>query len=107
MSSLVVNYLRLGMLVWYNTSSLANILSLAAVRKLYRVTMDTVQGAAMHVHVPETNVISFAEMLNGIYCHNAESPNYCTHKLNNHVSAYSFVNKVAYKLNIHQTENKR
>ena len=36
--------------VWYNKGSLANILSLAAVRKVCRVTMDTLEEAAIVVH---------------------------------------------------------
>jgi hypothetical protein len=36
--------------VWYNKHSLANILSLAAVRKIYKVTMNTDEEAAMVVH---------------------------------------------------------
>jgi hypothetical protein len=36
--------------VWFNEDSLANILSMAAVRKVCRITMDTSIEAAMHVH---------------------------------------------------------
>jgi hypothetical protein len=36
--------------VWFNTNSLANILSMADVRKVCRITMDTSLEAAMTVH---------------------------------------------------------
>jgi len=36
--------------VWYNPNSLANILSLAEVRKKFRVTMDSAIEAALCVH---------------------------------------------------------
>ena len=36
--------------VWFNPATLANILSMAAVRKVCRITMDTSIEAAMHVH---------------------------------------------------------
>jgi hypothetical protein len=39
--------------VWYNSDSLANILSMAAVRKTCRITMDTSVEAAMNVHRKE------------------------------------------------------
>jgi hypothetical protein len=37
--------------VWYNPNSIANILSLAEVRKTRRVTMDSSNDAAFHVHL--------------------------------------------------------
>jgi hypothetical protein len=43
--------------VWYNEDSIANILSLADVRKAQRVTMDTSDDAAFHVHKPDLCVL--------------------------------------------------
>ena len=103
MSSLVDNYPIVGIPVWYNKSSSAKVLSLAAIRKLYRVTMDTTQEAVMHVHVPEIETLSFVEMPIGLYCHNVEYPNYRTHKLNNHVSTYYFVNMVVSRLKLYSS----
>ena len=40
--------------VWYNPKSLANILSMAAVRKQFRITMDSSVDAAMIIHLPSS-----------------------------------------------------
>ena len=53
--------------VWYNPSSLANILSLALVRKRYRVTMDTSIDPALNVHLPNGVIIRFCEFESGLY----------------------------------------
>ena len=45
--------------VWYNETSLANILSMAQVRKVYRVTMDTNEEPAIFVHRKNGSKISF------------------------------------------------
>jgi hypothetical protein len=43
--------------VWYNPDSMANILSLAEVRKVRRVTMDSDADAALHVHLLDGSCI--------------------------------------------------
>jgi hypothetical protein len=48
-SNLVGDFHKLGE-VWFNEESIANILSLAEVRKICRVTMDTTEEQAMIVH---------------------------------------------------------
>ena len=53
-SSLVANYPRLDMQVWYNKDSLAKILSLAAVRKLCRVTTNPREGSYMYTCQKQT-----------------------------------------------------
>ena len=53
--------------VWFNPASLANILSLAQVRKYCRVTMDTRQEPAMIVHLGNGKIMKFKEYTNGLY----------------------------------------
>jgi Reverse transcriptase (RNA-dependent DNA polymerase)/Zinc knuckle len=55
--------------VWYNPDSLANILSLAEVRKVCRVTMDTDDEPAMFVHRNNGMVMKFVEYKSGLYYH--------------------------------------
>ena len=47
--------------VWFNPASLANILSMAAVRKVCRITMDTSVEAAMNVHRKDGTNMKFKE----------------------------------------------
>ena len=71
--------------VWYNEKSLANILSLADVRRKCRVTMDTSKEAAMIVHRSDGTQMKFKEFSSGLYFHDPtvvckpKSPvsNYC------------------------------
>ena len=51
--------------VWFNPASLANILSMAAVRKIYRITMDSSVEAAMHVHRTDGTIMNFHEYKSG------------------------------------------
>ena len=53
--------------VWYIKQSLVNILSLAAVRKICRVTMDTSEEAALVVHKHNGQKLAFMESSNGLY----------------------------------------
>ena len=53
--------------VWYNAHSLANILSMAEVRKVCRITMDTSVEAAMHVHRQDGTIMTFKEYTSGLY----------------------------------------
>ena len=53
--------------VWYNQNSLANILSMAEVRKKCRITMDTSVEAAMHVHRKDGSIMTFTEFQSGLY----------------------------------------
>ena len=76
--------------VWYNTQTMAKILSLAVVRKKYRVTMDTDIVAAIHIHISDYNTTLY-EIPNGLYCYH---PDMATS--NNSVSAYYFLNTVKY-----------
>ena len=65
-SSMVENYPRLNIIVWFDKDFLANILSLATVRKLYHVTVDTAQETIMHVPVSKTGITAFIEIPNGL-----------------------------------------
>jgi hypothetical protein len=53
--------------VWYNPESLANILSMAEVRKVCRITMDTSIEACMNVHRRDGSVMKFQEYRSGLY----------------------------------------
>jgi hypothetical protein len=54
--------------VWYNAGSLANILSLAAVAKICRITMDTLTTeASMIVHKHDGTKMKFLESKNGLF----------------------------------------
>ena len=53
--------------VWYNRESIANILSLAEVRKVCRVTMDSADEPAMLVHSLDGSVMKFLEHPSGLY----------------------------------------
>jgi hypothetical protein len=75
--------------VWFNEDSLANILSMAAVRKVCRITMDTFIEAAMHVHRKDGTVMTFKEYKSGLYYYNAYP------KQSNTTNAYLFLNTVA------------
>jgi Zinc knuckle len=55
--------------VWYNPDSLANILSLAEVRKVCRVTMDTDHEPTMFVHYKNGTIMKFVEYNSGLYYH--------------------------------------
>ena len=59
--------------VWYNPKSLANILSMAAVRRRFRITMDTQADAAMYIHLPSGEKLRFAEGPSGLYYYNVNN----------------------------------
>jgi hypothetical protein len=66
--------------VWCNPDSLANILSMAAVRKICRITMDTSVEAAMNVHRTDGSIMKFREFKSGLYYYDVAGtktdPNY-------------------------------
>jgi hypothetical protein len=53
--------------VWFNQDSIANILSLSAVRKCCRVTMDTHAAPCMTVHRTDGSLMHFLEQPSGLY----------------------------------------
>ena len=66
--------------VWYSPKSLANTLSLAEVRKKFRVTMDTQVEASITVHRKSGTKMKFLEYRNGLYYYDVPIKN---NKLNN------------------------
>jgi hypothetical protein len=92
-SSLVGDIKNFGT-VWYDPDSLANIFSLAAVRKLCRITMDTSVEAALCVHRSDGLITKFIKYGLGLYYHDAAAavlqPN-----SNENVIDYSFVSTIA------------
>ena len=59
--------------VWFNPQSLANILSLRAVRQICCVTMDTDQEAAILVHRKDGSIMRFLEFRSGLYYFDAST----------------------------------
>lgn len=87
-STLVGDFPNLGQ-VWFNPCSIANILSLADVRKVCRVTMDTSAEPAMIVHRLDGSQMKFLEHHCGLYVYDP------TNDCSDHVTAYSMVSTVA------------
>ena len=73
------------------TQSLANILSLAHVRKTFRVTMDTDVEPTIHVHRKDGSIMTFKEFRNGLYYYDADAHKPPKQRDN----FYCFVNTVA------------
>ena len=73
-SSMVGDFPNLGE-VWFNEDSIANILSLAEVRKVCRVTMDTSEEPALLVHRIDGSVMKFDEHPSGLYIYKCNSTN--------------------------------
>jgi hypothetical protein len=65
-SDMIGDFPNLGE-VWYNRDSIANILSLADVRKVCRVTMDSSTDASINVHRLDGTVMKFSEHPSGLY----------------------------------------
>ena len=77
--------------VWYNEKSLANILSMAAVRKRNRITMDTDIEAALFVHRHNGTIMKFQEYRTGLYYFDASASKIT----NTSVADYFFVQTVS------------
>ena len=80
-------------IICFNPQLLANILLLALVSKLYRVTMDSQVSHAMHVHLHDDLVMTFFEIPNGLYYHNTKASQ--SDRNSYAVNAYSFINNLA------------
>jgi Zinc knuckle len=87
-STMVGDFPNLGE-VWYNRDSIANILSLAAVRKVCRVTMDTAVFSSMFVHRLDGSIMEFIEQPSGLYVFKPSNNS------NVKVTAYTMVSTVA------------
>lgn len=77
--------------VWYNPRSIANILSLAQVRRVCRVTLDTAVEPALVVHKTTGGTMIFREMSSRLYVHDTTSPNFSTSPS---VNAYTLLSSV-------------
>jgi hypothetical protein len=88
MSTLIGDIRNFGT-VWYNPASLANILSLAEVRRKCRCVMDTDVEAAIHVYKQDGTVILFKEYENGLYFYDVEEA--LESKPKTDANAYSFI----------------
>jgi hypothetical protein len=91
-SKLIGDFPNLGA-VWFNEASIANILSLADVRKVCRVTMDTAAEPSMVVHRLDGTPMKFTEHVCGLYVYVPNDPNVTS----NVVDAYSLVSTVAHQ----------
>ena len=80
--------------VWYNPDSLANILSMAAIRKVCRITMDTTVEPAMNVHRKNGTVMKFKVYQSGLYYYNASRHRQALNSSSNS-EAYVFLSTVA------------
>ena len=80
-SDMVGDFPNLGE-VWFNQNSVANILSLADIRKVCRVTMDTSNEPALLVHRIDGSVMKFTKHSSGLYIYK------CNSTTNNRVAEY-------------------
>jgi hypothetical protein len=86
--------------VWYNPQSIANILSLSDVCKARRVTMDSNNDAALHVHLLDGSCyLRFKEHESGLYLHDTtegkSSYQQATPNTNEEINGYSYLQTVA------------
>ena len=77
--------------VWYNPASIANILSLAEVRKVCRVTLDTSTEPALCVHRLDGSIMKFVEHRSGLYVYDTAVRN----ASNVPILSYTMVSTVA------------
>lgn len=87
-SNMIGDFPNLGP-VWYNKQSIANILSLADVRKVCTVTMDTAKEPAINVQRKDGSIMSFVEHPSGLYVYDSNKQS------NANVTAYTLVSTVA------------
>ena len=73
--------------VWYNRHSMVNILSFAEVSARYRVTLDTADRNAFHVHMDDGSCMVFHKVMSGLYMFNDNITN-------ESVTHYSYLNLV-------------
>jgi hypothetical protein len=101
-SNSIGDFLFIGA-VWYNESSMANILSLAHLRRHCRITMDTSTDHAIILHHPHGNILKFIEYNTGLYYYDTLSST--SQSSSPSSSLYSFVQTVAsQKARFHRRE---
>ena len=69
----IADFIGLGE-VWYDDTSITNILSLADVRRAFRITMDSEIDASFVLHKHYGGAIRFYEFGKGLYLHDTKSP---------------------------------
>jgi hypothetical protein len=87
--------------VWFNANSLANILSMAEVRKVCCITMDMSYKAAMNVHHLDRSIMMFLEYETGLYYYNTGAPLDNPKSTSSNSQAYLFLNSVANNENMY------
>ena len=80
--------------VWYNPESMLNILAWCNIRKNFRITVDTNEGAYIKVHSSDSKVMYFEEIESGLYMFKRQ-PHQVTQKL----SGYSFLTLASASMN--------
>ena len=55
--------------VWFNTESLANVLSLAEMVNKYRVTFDSENGNKFIIHKSDGSTVEFKQSVHGLFYH--------------------------------------
>ena len=70
--------------VWVNPASMANILSLAHVTSVCRITMDSDVENALLLHQKDGSIMKFSKMSSGLYYYDA------THKRNSNSNKLHF-----------------
>jgi len=75
--------------VWYNPNSLANIISMASVCRLCRVTMDSSKENCINVYRQDGSIMKFQQYENGLYFYDTRIQPYSPE-----VSDYVFLNTV-------------
>ena len=81
--------------VWYNPSSLANILSIAVVRKRYRITIGTSIARVMNVHCNNGMIMVFREFETSLYYYDTSKDAFSVNSSKNKVIDYSFLGTIA------------
>ena len=91
---MIGDYEPLGLTVWYNEHSLANILSMKDTRRVARVTMDTmiVPAMAAQKYGESDLIIVFEECEIGLYRHDTASVQNL--KINDEQGGFNFINTV-------------
>jgi hypothetical protein len=80
---------------WFNTHSLANILSMAEVRKVCRITMDTSVEPAMTVHRHNGSHMKVTKYKTGLYYYDTADPEQHPNPTSFDIKDYLFLNTVA------------
>ena len=78
--------------VWFNPASMANILSLAHVTSVCRVTMDSDVENALLLHRKDGSIMKFSEMSSGLYYYDATRKR--NSNSNESLTNYTFLNTV-------------